>query len=161
MSYRSVFLILVHLLGIPPYLVGLELRNESKGQKVETTSLQLDEGNQTSALEGKPVEIKNVKKEKPDNIICICIYSPNITVFGIPKWIFIFSKAHQIRQNGCKTKYKGYSLFWTKILCASARFEIASVEKETLQQQSQSHQLTYPEDMDSSASSFSVLFRLD
>ena len=48
-------------------------------------------------------------------------------MFGIPKWIFVLSKAQQAssRRDGCKTRYKNknYSPFWSRVLCA--RFEVA------------------------------------
>ena len=49
-------------------------------------------------------------------------------MFGIPKWIFVLSKAQHAasaRRDGCKTRYKdkNYSPFWSRVLCA--RFEVA------------------------------------
>ena len=55
----------------------------------------------------------------------------------------VFTTAHQIRENKCKTKFETYPLFWTKILCAPARFAIASVEWETLQPNHPRH-IAYP-----------------
>ena len=55
-------------------------------------------------------------------------------LFVLFQRIWYHTTARQIRKNGCMTKYRTYSPFWTKILCAPARFAIASMEKETLKQ---------------------------
>ena len=41
-------------------------------------------------------------------------------MFGIPKWMFVLSTARV--PDGCKTRYKNYSPFWSRVLCA--RFEV-------------------------------------
>ena len=57
MPNLSVFLIVVHLLVIPAYLLGLEHRTEVLSTNMATVSLPVDEVRHTSAFEGKPVEI--------------------------------------------------------------------------------------------------------
>ena len=61
LSHLEIFLILINLLGIQAYLLGLEHRNEARGQK--TASLQqIEEGASESALQGNPELKYNVMR---------------------------------------------------------------------------------------------------